>query len=169
MSDIGNQKSSRIACITGANKGIGKGIAERLISEGMTVVIVARTRVEETVEELEKAGGKVYGYAIDITDAEAVEGLFAEIEKDIGPLWLLVNSAGALRTGPTAKMPEEDWDSVFNVNAKGSFLCSREAIKHMIPRNRGRIVCISSIAGLIVRTGHISYCAAKDAEIHFAR
>ena len=169
MSTINNNNTSRIACITGANKGIGKGIAQRLCSEGMTVIIAARTRVEETAAELRGSGGRAFGYTVDITDEQAVVELFKKIENEVGGLWLLVNNAGTLRTGPTAEMSLQDWESVFDVNAKGSFLCSREAIKHMIPRQAGRIVNISSIAGFIVRTGQISYCAAKAAVIHFTK
>ena len=163
------QEVQRVVCVTGANKGIGKGIAERLASDGMKVVIAARTRVEETAEELREAGGDAYGIPVDISDGKAVVELFKKIEKDIGPLWLLVNNAGALRTGPTVDLKEEDWDAVFNVNAKGTFLCSREAIRHMMRREEGRIVCISSIAGFIVRTEQISYNCAKAAVIHFVR
>lgn len=167
MSNSSN--SSRVACITGANKGIGMGIAEQLCSQGMTVVIAARTRVEETAAELSETGGRAVGYTVDITDEPSVVELFERIEKEVGALWLLVNNAGMLRTGPTADMSLEDWESVFNVVAKGTFLCSRQAIKHMIPRREGRIVNVSSIAGFIVRTGQISYCAAKAAVIHFSK
>ena len=74
MSNSNN--SSRVACITGANKGIGKGIAERLCSQGMTVVVAARTRVEETVAELGETGGRAVGYTMDITDEQSVVELF---------------------------------------------------------------------------------------------
>jgi len=91
------------------------------------------------------------------------------VENEIGPLWLLVNNAGLLRTGPTAEMREEDWDDVFNVDAKGVFLCSQAAIRRMMPRQGGRIVNVASIAGQIVRVAQIAYCSAKAATIHFSR
>ena len=84
-------------------------------------------------------------------------------------MWLLVNNAGVIPTGATADMPEDDWDLAMDVDVKGVFLCSQAAIRRMIPRGEGRIVNISSIAGLIVRTGQIGYCSAKAAVNHFTR
>ncbi len=90
-------------------------------------------------------------------------------EMELGPVWLLVNNAGVFSSGPTASLSEESWDVVFDVDAKGVFLCSQAAIRAMIPRRAGRIVNIASIAGMIVRTGQIAYCSAKAAVIHFTR
>jgi len=87
----------------------------------------------------------------------------------LGPLWLLVNSAGALTHGPTADMTEAEWDLCFDVDAKGVFLCSQAAIRRMMPRKEGRIVNISSIAGIIVREQQIAYSSAKAAVNHFTR
>jgi len=92
-----------------------------------------------------------------------------KVETELGPMWLLVNNAGVLTTGPTADLSEEAWDLAFDVDAKGVFLCSQAAIKKMIPRKQGRIVNFSSIAGMIVRTAQIGYCSAKAAVIHFSR
>ena len=91
------------------------------------------------------------------------------VEQELGPLWLLVNNAGALRHGPTAEMSEEDWDTCFDIDAKGVFLCSQAAIRRMMPRQGGRIVNIGSIAGIIARQKQIAYCAAKAAVNHFTR
>jgi len=91
------------------------------------------------------------------------------VEAELGPLWLLVNNAGIYFSGPTAEMSEEAWDKAFAVDAKGVFLCSQAAIRRMIPRHGGRIVNLASIAGIIVRTNQIGYCAAKAAVVHFSR
>lgn len=95
--------------------------------------------------------------------------MVAQVEAELGPLWLLVNNAGALTYGPTAEMSEADWDRCFNVDAKGVFLCSQAAIRRMMPRRAGRIVNISSIAGAIVRAEQIAYSSAKAAVNHFTR
>ena len=95
--------------------------------------------------------------------------MLERVEDELGPLWLLVNNAGVLRTGPTAEMSEQDWDETFAVDAKGVFLCSQAAIRRMMPRRAGRIVNISSIAAVIVRTAQIGYCSAKAAVNHFSR
>ena len=90
-------------------------------------------------------------------------------EAELGPIWLLVNNAGVLNAAPTAELSEEAWDKAFDVDAKGVFLCSQAVIRKMIPRQQGRIVNFSSIAGMIVRTAQIAYCSAKAAVIHFTR
>jgi NAD(P)-dependent dehydrogenase (short-subunit alcohol dehydrogenase family) len=91
------------------------------------------------------------------------------VEAELGPLWLLVNNAGVINSGPATELSEKAWDNAFEVDAKGVFLCSQAAINKMIPRHAGRIVNIASIAGLIVRTDEIAYCSAKAAVVHFTR
>ena len=91
------------------------------------------------------------------------------VEAELGPLWLLVNNAGIFHAAPTAELSEEWWDQEFAVDAKGVFLCCQAAIRQMMPRRVGRVVNISSIAGVIVRTGQIGYCSAKAAVVHFSR
>jgi 2,3-dihydro-2,3-dihydroxybenzoate dehydrogenase len=90
-------------------------------------------------------------------------------EAELGPLWLLVNNAGTFHGGAAVDLTEEAWDREFAVDAKAVFLCSQAVLRRMIPRGGGRIVVVASIAGRIVRTGQIAYCAAKAAAIHFSR
>jgi NAD(P)-dependent dehydrogenase (short-subunit alcohol dehydrogenase family) len=160
----------KVALITGASRGIGQGIARLLAEQGMIVAVNARSELAEHVAaELRQAGLLAQAFTADISRKAEVEALIEQIEADLGPLWLLVNNAGLLRAAPTADMAEEDWDATFAVDAKGVFLCSQAAIRRMIPRQEGRIVNISSIAGLIVRTNQIGYSSAKAAVIHFSR
>jgi NAD(P)-dependent dehydrogenase (short-subunit alcohol dehydrogenase family) len=136
----------------------------------MAVAVVARSpQVEEVAAELRGEGIKAIGFTVDVSKRVEVEAMVERVEQEVGPLWLLVNNAGVLRTGPTAEMREEDWDEVYNVDVKGVFLCSQAAIRRMIPRKGGRIINISSIAGQIVRVAQIAYCSAKAATIHFSR
>jgi 2,3-dihydro-2,3-dihydroxybenzoate dehydrogenase len=95
--------------------------------------------------------------------------MFARVAEEVGPLWLLVNNAGVYHSARTLEFPEEAWDREFAVDAKAVFLCSQAAVRQMVPRGAGRIVIIASIAGQIVRTDQIAYCAAKAAAIHFSR
>ncbi len=160
----------RVAIITGASRGIGFGIAERLASAGMRVALYdVSPLVAEAAAKIAEAGGKAIGIRGDVTSRRDVQAMFDTVESELGPVWLLVNNAGVIPTGPTADMPEEAWDLAMAVDLKGVFLCSQAAIQRMIPHQGGRIVNVSSIAGLIVRTGQVGYCAAKAAVNHFTR
>ncbi len=160
----------RVAVVTGASRGIGFGIAEHLTGLGMPVVLNDLSPdVRDAATRLERAGGRALAVVGDVTAKADVEAMLERAERELGPVWLLVNNAGVIPTGPTADMPENDWDLAMAVDVKGVFLCSQAAIRRMIPRRQGRIVNISSIAGLIVRTGQIGYCSAKAAVNHFTR
>jgi 3-oxoacyl-[acyl-carrier protein] reductase len=125
--------------------------------------------VSSVVAEFRLEGLTVLALPGDVSKKEEVTAMFDRVEAELGPLWLLVNNAGVLNTGPTADLSEEAWDLAFAVDAKGVFLCSQAAIRKMIPRQQGRIVNFASIAGMIVRTAQIAYCSAKAAVIHFSR
>jgi len=160
----------RVALVTGAGQGIGLEIARLLGEQGMQVAINARSqKAEAAAETLRAQGIQAIAIRADVSKKAEVARMVEQVEQELGPLWLLVNNAGALRHGPTAEMSEADWDLCFDVDAKGVFLCSQAAIRRMIPRNAGRIVNISSVAGVIVRTGQIGYCSAKAAVNHFSR
>jgi NAD(P)-dependent dehydrogenase (short-subunit alcohol dehydrogenase family) len=160
----------KVALVTGAGRGIGPGIARVLAEKGMILAVNARSAsAEQTADDLRRAGYQATAFVADISRKTDVEAMVERIENELGPLWLLVNNAGLLRAGPTADLTEEDWDEIFAVDAKGVFLCAQAAIKRMMPRRAGRIVNLSSIAGMIVRTKQIAYSSAKAAVIHFSR
>jgi meso-butanediol dehydrogenase / (S,S)-butanediol dehydrogenase / diacetyl reductase len=162
--------TGKVALVTGAGRGIGVEIARGLAQQGMSVAVNARSAsAEETATQLRSEGLPSIAIVADVSQKSDVERMFARIEVELGPLWLLVNNAGVLRASPTHETSEAEWDEVFAVDAKGVFLCSQAAIRHMMPRRAGRIVNIASIAGQIVRTGQSAYCAAKAAVIHFSR
>jgi 2,3-dihydro-2,3-dihydroxybenzoate dehydrogenase len=125
--------------------------------------------LERAVASLKTAGYGAYSMPGDVSKRADVEQIINEIEREIGPLWLLVANAGVFSAAPAVDFPEEEWDRTFASDAKAVFLCSQAAARRMVTRSAGRIVVISSIAGHIVRTGQIAYCAAKAAAIHFAR
>jgi NAD(P)-dependent dehydrogenase (short-subunit alcohol dehydrogenase family) len=167
MSDL----SGRVAVITGGGRGIGKMIASVLAQKGMLVGIndVEPALAGSAVQELTREGLRALALPGSVSIKSEAYAIVDRAESELGPLWLLVNNAGVLNTGPTAELSEEAWDKAFDVDAKGVFLCSQAAIRKMIPRQQGRIVNIASIAGLIVRTAQIAYCSAKAAVVHFTR
>jgi len=163
--------TGKVAIVTGAGRGIGRTIAHSLAGLGMRVGIndVNPATVQQVADELNTQGYQAFPLVASVTDEVQVESMFDQVEAELGPLWLLVNNAGVFNSAPTPDLTVEMWDNAFDVDAKGVFLCSRAAIRRMIPRRKGRIVNFGSIAGQIVRTGQIAYCAAKAAVIHFTR
>jgi NAD(P)-dependent dehydrogenase (short-subunit alcohol dehydrogenase family) len=167
MSDL----EGKVALVTGAGRGIGKATARRLAQAGMRVGLndVDSALADSAANELRSEGLQALALSGSVADKAEVAACLDRVEAELGPLWLLVNNAGIFSNGPTADFSEEAWDQTFAVDAKGVFLCSQGAIQRMMPRRQGRIVNLGSIAGLIVRTGQIAYCAAKAAVIHFTR
>ncbi len=160
----------KVAFVTGASQGIGLEIARLLGQKGMLVAMNARSaKVEQAAEALRREGCRTLAIRGDVSLKTEVEAMMARVEAELGPLWLLVNNAGVLTYGPTPDLSEAQWDLCFDVDAKGVFLCSQAAIRRMMPRKAGRIVNISSIAGVIVRQKQIAYGSAKAAVNHFTR
>lgn len=159
----------KVAIVTGGGRGIGKAIALAFASEGAKVVVVARTlpKLEETVEEIESKGGRAKAIQTDVTDEKQVQQMVAKTLDDYGQIDILVNNSGI--SGPTARVVDlklEDWSEVLAIDLTGSMLCSREVLKHMIPRRSGVIISIASEGGRggDGRAGYpmrSPYCCAK--------
>jgi NAD(P)-dependent dehydrogenase (short-subunit alcohol dehydrogenase family) len=163
--------TGKVALVTGAGRGIGRTLALELARQGMAVGVndLNPQTAAGVAAEIQALGGRAIAVPASVTSKAEVTAMVDRVEAELGPLWLLVNNAGALNAAPTAEMSEEMWDLAMDVDAKGVFLCSQAAIRRMIPRKQGRIVNFSSIAGHIVRTAQIAYCSAKAAVIHFSR
>jgi len=161
----------KVALVTGAGRGIGRAIAGVLANRGMAVGMndAQKDLAQAAAEGLRREGFRALALVADVSRKTEVEAMMEQAEAELGPLWLLVNNAGVFHTAPTRDLSEAAWDEDFAVDAKGTFLCSQAALRRMIPRRQGRIVNISSIAGIIVRTNQIGYCAAKAAVVHFSR
>lgn len=155
------ENKNQVAIVTGAAKGIGKGIALALAKEGIKVV-VSDLKVEEcqvVVEEIKALGGEASAVACDVSKKEDVDAMVAKAVSEFGSLNIMVNNAGIFPFVPFMDMSEENWDQVIDVNLKSIFLTSQAAAKVM-PEG-GKIVNISSIAAYVGFSGLTHYCASK--------
>ena len=155
---------NKIALVTGGSRGIGRAICLKLASMGATVGInyVANPKAaEETLAQVEAAGGKGFLCRFDVADPEAVQAGIKDILDAHGQIDILVNNAGITRDGLMARMKEDDWDSVLNTNLKGAFLCSKAVMRTMMKKRWGRIINVSSVVGFVGNSGQVNYAAAK--------
>ena len=154
----------KTAIVTGGSRGIGREVALRLADLGYDIAIVYigdENEAAETVRDCEAKGVKAKAYVCNVASFEETKNVVAEIRKDFGPLWILVNNAGITRDGLIAFMKEEDWDSVLGVNLKGAFNMIRHTAALFIRNKGGRIVNISSVSGLMGNAGQANYSASK--------
>jgi 3-oxoacyl-[acyl-carrier protein] reductase len=162
----------RVALVTGASRGIGRAIAEHLGCLGARVAVNYRAQeeaAENVVASIQSAGGQAVAVQADVRSADAVTAMVQGIESAWGPVDILVNNAGITRDGMFARMSEEDWVAVIDTNLNGAFHCTKAVLRRMIRRRWGRIISISSVAGLAGNGGQANYAAAKAGLIGFTR
>lgn len=152
-----------VVVVTGASRGIGREIALQFGNEGAKVACIATSEANAagTADAVMSAGGAAKAYGLDVSDAEAVKAVFAQIEEDFGAVTVLVNNAGVTRDTLLLRMKEDDWDRVLDVNLKGAYLTSLAVAKGMMKARKGRIINISSIIGLHGGAGQANYSASK--------
>jgi 3-oxoacyl-[acyl-carrier protein] reductase len=156
--------------VTGASRGIGRAIAERLASGGATVVCVARgANADATAAAITAAGGKAEAFSADVTDAPAVERLVKSVVETHGRLDILVSNAGITRDQLMLRLKRADWDEVIATNLTASFTLCQAAIKPMIRQRSGRIVAIGSVVGQMGNAGQANYAASKAGLIGFCK
>ncbi len=154
----------RIAFVTGGSRGIGRAISVRLARMGMKVginYVSNPAAAEETLRQIEEAGGQGFLAPFNVADADAVQGQLKAVLDAQGRIDVLVNNAGITRDGLMARMKEEDWDSVLDTNLKGAFLCSKAVMRSMMKQKWGRIINIASVVGCTGNGGQVNYSAAK--------
>ncbi len=158
----------KVALVTGSSSGIGLQIAKELAGEGASVVIngMDRKKLEAALKELPRG---TVAEAVSVSDSKAVAEMFGRVESKYGRLDILVNNAGIGKTAPTDKMTDEQWSEMLGVHLNGTFYCTREALKLMIPRKSGRIINIASICGLTGCEGASHYSASKGGIIGFTK
>ncbi len=164
--------AGQVALVTGGGRGIGQAIATTLAAAGATVVINYRGNAEAasaTVANIIARGGQASALQADVSDAAAVERLFAAVLEQHGQLDVLVNNAGITRDGLLLRMKDEDFDAVLDTNLRGLFLCTRAALRPMTRRRSGRIINIASVVGILGNAGQANYAAAKAGIIGFTR
>jgi 3-oxoacyl-[acyl-carrier protein] reductase len=155
---------NQVAVVTGAGRGIGHAIAVRLAKEGARVASVSRTEAnaQKTADEINATrADAAKAYAVDVADHAAVQKAAAQILEDFGRVDILVNNAGVTRDGLSMRMSLDDWDTVLNTNLKGAFTFTQALMRPMIKQRSGRIINISSIAGLTGNAGQANYSASK--------
>jgi 3-oxoacyl-[acyl-carrier protein] reductase len=151
----------KVAMVTGAGRGIGRTIAAQLACGlGASVAVLDRD-YEHAVEVAEEIECGAKGFRVDVVDAEAIASCVAEVERDLGPIEVLVNNAGVTRDTLLVRMLEDQWDTVMDVNLKGAYLTTKAVAKGMMQRRSGRIINIASVVGLVGNKGQANYAASK--------
>ena len=160
VSEEADVTPGRVALVTGANRGIGRVIAQRLASDGF--------RVAGTFRSGDVPPG-ILGIPCDITDTEQVDAAFAAVESQLGPVEVLVANAGVTRDTLLMRMSEDDWDAVIETNLTGTFHVVRRAARGMVRARFGRVVLISSVVGQLGSAGQVNYATSKAGLVGMAR
>jgi len=161
----------KTALVTGGSRGIGKAIAQKLAETSNVAVGYSNSKEQavEVVNSIQANGGNAIAVQIDVTDNESVEKCFELIEKELSSVEILVNNAGITKDNIFPRLKQDDWDSVIDTNLTGSFRASQRAIKGMMKNKWGRIVFISSVAGISGNMGQSNYAASKAGMIGLAK
>jgi 3-oxoacyl-[acyl-carrier protein] reductase len=163
---------SRVALVTGASRGIGRAVAENLAAAGHPVAVNyhhSPDAAREVVGTIEAAGGTAIAVGADVGDAAAVTAMVEEVSGSLGPIEVLVNNAGITRDDLLLRMGPDAWDEVIRTNLRSAYLCTRAVLRGMLRARWGRIVSISSVAGLAGNPGQANYAAAKAGLLGFTR
>jgi 3-oxoacyl-[acyl-carrier protein] reductase len=162
----------KVAVVTGASRGIGRAIAERLAAEGAKVVVNHRSSAEqaqEVVAGIKARGGEAVAMQADVSDFQQAHEMIQAIQKQFGRIDILVNNAGTTRDTLLMMMKEADWDLVIDTNLKSVFNCCKAAVRGMVRRRSGRIINITSVAGLAGNPGQTNYASSKAGVIGFTK
>lgn len=153
----------KVVVITGASRGIGRGLATYFAEQGAHVVALARDLEQLGIlhGEIIASGGACSFYRLDVRDVPSIQNVFDSIAAELGRIDVLINNAGMGKPIPAIDITEDDWDEMMSLNMKGTFFCSQAAARHMLLKQYGRIVNISSQAAVIAIDGEAIYCSSK--------
>ena len=163
--------TEQVVIVTGASRGIGKGIAIALAEAGATVICAARdvSKIEEVVAEIVAQGGKAQAHAVDVAAPESIEALMSSTLAAHARIDILVNNAGITRDNLLLRMKAAEWDDVIATNLTSVFVATRAALKPMVKQRAGAIINIGSVVGLAGNAGQANYAAAKAGLIGFSK
>jgi len=162
--------TGKVAIVTGASRGIGRGVAMMLASRGAHVVAAARgENAGSTVSDIEGAGRKAEAVPLEVTDAASIDAMVSGVLARHGRIDILVNNAGIARDQLMLRMKREDWDEVIATNLTPAFVLVQAALKPMIKQRGGRIISISSVVGQTGNAGQANYAASKAGLIGFSK
>lgn len=162
----------KVALITGGSRGIGKEIALALAKEGNNIAISYGNNTDsamEVVKEIKSFGVEAIAVKADVSISEDVTNLVKSVEDQLGTIDILVNNAGITKDGLLIRMTEEDWDTVMDVNLKGTFLCTKAVSRAMMKKRYGKIINITSVVGITGNAGQGNYSASKAGVIGFTK
>jgi 3-oxoacyl-[acyl-carrier protein] reductase len=163
--------NGQVALVTGAARGLGRTISVSLAACGAKVacIDINTDALKETIDAITALGGQAEPWACDVTNSERVNAVVDEVVAKFGKLDILVNNAGITRDGLLMRMKDDQWDAVLNINLKGTFLFSRAAARPIMKSQRGRIINIASVSGLMGNPGQVNYSASKAGVIGLTR
>jgi 3-oxoacyl-[acyl-carrier protein] reductase len=164
--------SQRVALVTGASRGIGRAIAQVLGQGGLAVAVNFRqdaAQAQAVVDAIRAAGGEAEPFQADVGDPAQAEELVRRVAEHFGSLQVLINNAGITRDNLMLRMKREEWDDVLATDLSGAFHCTRAALRGMVRQRYGRIVNITSVAGITGNVGQANYSAAKAGLIGMTR
>ncbi len=161
----------KVALVTGAGKGLGKSMALALSESGAHVAVVSRTRpdLEATVHEIRENGVQSIPIVADVTRPEEVDMVVEKVLKELKTIDILVNNVGTFLGGPFLEFSLDDWHKMFEINVTSTFLCSKAVGKHMVERQQGKIINVSSVLGLFGAGSSAAYCASKGGVIQLTK
>ncbi|MBT3266652.1 SDR family oxidoreductase [Candidatus Poribacteria bacterium] len=168
---MSDQTTGRVAVVTGASSGIGAAVARQLASEGWAVALAARTesRLRAVADAIQDNGHSSLAVPTDVTDAAQVAALFDAVDSAYGRVDALINSAGMSTGGEIADTDVDAWWDTMDVNVRGTYLCSRAALRCMLPAGDGHVINVLSVASETAFAGASAYCASKAAALMFTK
>jgi 3-oxoacyl-[acyl-carrier protein] reductase len=161
-----------IALVTGASRGIGGATSLALARAGLAVAVGYRSdaeRAEEVVAKARAEGAEARAVSIDVLDEDSIDGAFGLVERELGPIRVLINNAGFIKDGLAVRYSTETWNTTVDTNLRGAFLCARRALPRMLKARWGRIVNVASAAALRGNAGQTAYSASKAGLVGMTR